>query len=125
MQFELLVRRFRCRSHDCGQRIFCERFTDPAIHARRTRRQAQALVSLWVELGGRAGARVAASLKLLAGRTTLLNILRAKPIPTTGKPRLIGVDDFAFKRGHTYGTVIVNLETHKPIDVLPDPQAST
>jgi transposase len=130
---QLSVRRFRCQTPTCPQRIFCERLIDPIVHARRTKRQVNTLASMAVELGGRAAARLGSRLKLLRGRTTVLNALKAMPLPIVNKPRIIGVDDFAFKRGHTkapcrapvHGTVIVNLETHKPIDLLPDRQAST
>jgi transposase len=130
---ELSVRRFRCQTQTCPQRIFCERLSDPIVHARRTKRQGNTLASMAVELGGRAAARLGSRLKLLGGRTTVLNALKAMPLPVVNKPRIIGVDDFAFKRGHTkapcrapvHGTVIVNLETHKPIDLLPDRQANT
>ena len=121
---KLPVRRLCCQTPTCPQRIFCERLTDPIVHARRTKRQVNTLVSMTVKLGGRAATRLG-SLKLLGARTTLLNALKAMPLPIVNKPRIIGVEDFAFKRDHTYGTVIVDLETHKPIDLLPDRQAST
>ena len=122
---ELPVRRSCCQTPTCPQRIFCERLTDPIVHARRTKRQVNTLVSMTVELGGQAAPRLGSGLKLLGARTTLLNALKAMPLPIVNKPRIIGVEDFAFKRDHTYGTVIVDLETHKPIDLLPDRQAST
>jgi transposase len=130
---ELSVRRFCCRTQTCSQRIFCERLSDPIVHARHTKRPGNTLSSLTVELGGRAAARLGSRLKLLGGRTSVLNALKSMPLPVVNKPHIIGVHDFAFKHGHTkvpyrvpvHGTVIVDLETHKPIDLLPDRQGST
>src|SRR5215218_5829670 len=114
------ARRFFCDDPSCKRKIFCERLPEVATRARKTSRLEEALLAIVLELGGRASARLALELGILAARDALLRRIKAAPLPEVGKVRIIGVDDFAFKKGSTYGTILVNLEEHKVVDLIPD-----
>jgi transposase len=118
---ELAVRerRFFCDEPSCERKIFCERLPDVAARARKTDRLEEALLAIVLELGGRAGARLAQGLGIMAARDALLRRIKAAPVAEVGKVRILGVDDFAFKKGSTYGTILVDLEEHKVVDLLP------
>ncbi|MGA4979903.1 ISL3 family transposase [Streptomyces cinereoruber] len=120
----LTVRRFICGSADCPRRTFAEPFSRLAVpHARFTTRLNRALERVGLALAGRAGARLAAQLGFDAGRMTLLRRVMALPDPRFSTPRVLGVDDFAIRRGQTYSTVLTSVEDHRVVDVLPTREA--
>lgn len=120
VKLEVRVRRFFCDEASCERKIFCERLEEVAARARKTSRLEEALLAIALELGGRAGARLALELSIVASRDTLLKRIKGAPVPEVGKVRVLGVDDFAFKKGSTYGTILVNLERRKVVDLLPE-----
>jgi transposase len=117
----LWSRRFFCDKPDCPRRIFTERLPGIASpHARRTDRLRAWLVHLAFAAGGEPGARLLRHLGMTGCGDTVLAHLRAHRLPPLATPRLLSVDDFAFRRGRTYGSLLVDLERHQVVDLLPD-----
>ncbi|MGW6912012.1 ISL3 family transposase [Streptomyces sp. NPDC054940] len=121
----LRVRRFFCDRKSCKRRTFAEQVQGLTERYRRASTSLKSwLRSIAVELGGRAGERLCRRLQLAAGRTRLLGLLERPPVPDRS-PRVLGVDEFAFRKGCTYGTVLVDVEASRVVDVLPDRTAET
>lgn len=76
-------------------------------------------------MGGNAGVRLSQYFGFKVSRNTLLNLVRIIPLATIQTPRILGVDDFAFRKRHTYGSILVDLEKSQPIAILKDREAET
>jgi len=126
LRLELHARRFHCDAAHCPRRIFTERL--PGVlqpYARCTLRLTAALQAVAHALGGKAGARLADRLGMSASRDTLLRRLQETAPTPAAVPRVLGVDDWAKRKGQEYGTILVDLERRCVIDLLPDRQAET
>jgi transposase len=124
---KLEVRRFFCDFQTCARKIFTERLPEVvAPSARRTTRLRQMLEALAFELGGEAGAAVAQWLQCGSpSADTLLRLIRRAPPVLPPTPRCLGVDDWALKKGHTYGTLLCDLERHQVIELLEGREGET
>src|SRR5438477_9385256 len=126
VQLLLTVRKFFCYNPLCERKVFTERlptFVKP--WARMTMRLWQSLQSVGLATCGKGGARLAARLGMQTTRQTILRRIMDLPDGSAGSVVYVGIDDFAFRRGYRFGTILVNLESHRVVDLLPDRRAET
>ena len=123
---QLLVRKYFCEVPTCERKIFTERFTAfVQSWARVTRRLYQVVQMLGLATGGRLGVRVMQRLGIRTSRRTILRRIMALPAAPVAPVTHVGIDDFSFRRGRRFGSIIVNLQTRQVIDLLPDRTAET
>jgi transposase len=123
-----MVGRFRCRNSSCPRKIFCERLPQIArAYGRQTERAAEIVRLIGHVAGGRSGQRLLVRLSIATSDDTVLRRVREKPSGAVSVPpiRHLGVDDWAWRKGQDYGTILVNLDLHRVIDLSPDRAAES
>jgi len=126
VRLDMNVRRFFCDNSDCERSIFTERMPSVlASYARRTNRLASQQQQVAFALGGEAGARLLAIMGMAVSPDTLLRLIRKAPEPEMTTPRVLGVDDWAKRKGQSYGTILVDMEKRQTIDLLPERSAES
>jgi len=126
VELRVRVRRLRCANDACARRVFAERLPSlAAVQARRTDRLRAVQQDIGLALGGLPGARLARRMAVPVSASTVLRLIRATAAPAPGAPRIVGLDDWAWRRGTRYGTIICDLERNRVIDLLPDREADS
>lgn len=122
----LTVRKFVCHTPDCPRQIFTEQLPDLVqSYARMTNRLSEAFQTLGFATCGEVGERFAPKLGMQVSGPTLLRRMRTRACPPPSSVRILGIDDWCWKKGATYGTILVDLELRKTIEILPDRTAET
>jgi transposase len=117
----LSVRKFFCGTPNCRRKVFTERLADLVQPwARVTNRLRAALQALGLATSAEVSERLAPRLGMKVKAPTLLRSVRSIPSPPVAAVRVLGIDDWSMRRSESYGTILVDLESHRPIDLLAD-----
>jgi transposase len=117
----LNARKFYCLNVNCIRKVFAERFSEHIV-ARKTvtKRVNEKLLKIASLMGGNGGVRICQLMNMPTSSSTLIRLIHQQPLEQSTVPKVLGIDDWAFKKGSRYGTIIVDLEKRKIIDLLPD-----
>ncbi|MDO1451966.1 ISL3 family transposase [Rhodocytophaga aerolata] len=120
------VRKFFCQQEACCRKIFAERFdTYLPAYQRRLQRSTAQIGQIGLSCGSKPGAKICRLIGLPVSASTLLRVMKKTPLPEVVTPKVLGIDDFAFRKGNTYGTILGDLTQRKVIDLLPDQESKT
>jgi transposase len=126
VKLRLRARKFRCSEPACATRIFTERVTGALRpSARRSVRLAESQLAIGLAAGGEPGSRLARKLAMPVSGDTILRLIRSAHVDPPVPPRVVGIDDWAWRRETRYGTIICDLERNRVIDLLPDRNANS
>ncbi|WP_167354108.1 ISL3 family transposase [Sinorhizobium saheli] len=126
VEVQLQARRLRCVNPGCSRQIFTERLPQTVLpKARRTTRLYEHHLAISFATGGEPGSRLSRKLGMPVSGDTLLRMVRMAACEPISAPRVVGVDDWAWRKGQGYGTIICDLERNRVLDLLPDRNADT
>jgi transposase len=126
VRVELTVRRLYCENPDCPKATFAEQVAGlTARYQRRSPALQKVVDAAAIALAGQAGARLLACLHMTLSGATVLNCLMRIPLPARPTPRVLGIDEFALRKGHRYASILIDADSGMPIDVLPDRRKAT
>ena len=114
----LKTHKFFCQNDNCFRKVFSQRLEGLPTYARRTERQRVQLLAIGITAGGNPGSKLSSKLGMPVSASTILRLLNAQTVSEFETPRVLGVDDWAIRKGQNYGTILVDLEKQKPIDLL-------
>lgn len=115
----LKTRKFKCGNPRCERKVFSEQTPVISRYSRRTNRVLKILESFAIELTGKLGSFMSKQLFIAVSISTITRMAHNQQLPEIKQPKILGVDDWAYRKGISYGTILIDMETSKPIELLP------